>query len=222
MNTKQKKDKIADAILSYIIESNLKVNDKLPSEEELTARFKVSRVMIREGLQGLKFLGIIKSSTRGGTVIKGMDFPLLSRCLAFQFATSELPHRELIEARYAIEAGAIELICGKLSTRQHAKLRSVGSFIRNNDSEKEMKKELDSDCAFHRLILEYTGNAVLQSYSGLLDIFFYNSILQPLSIEPSKRVRREHTELADALNDGNLELARGLLKRHLFLKQEIK
>lgn len=62
-----KTDQSIDRILSYLIEHKLKLNDKLPSEEELTELFGVSRVSVREGLRGLKFLGLVESSTRGRT-----------------------------------------------------------------------------------------------------------------------------------------------------------
>ncbi len=84
----QKSEQMVDLILSHIIDNKLKPGDKLPSEEEMTMLFKASRVSIREGLRGLKFLGLLKSTTSRGTVIQEMDFSILTRCLGFKLQSA--------------------------------------------------------------------------------------------------------------------------------------
>ena len=107
-----KSEQIVDHLLSYIIEEKLSPGEKLPSEEELCCRFHVSRVSVREGLRGLKFLGLVESAPRRGTTLKEMDFAMLTRALGFQIAVSPVSKQQLLEARLAVELGALELICG--------------------------------------------------------------------------------------------------------------
>ena len=68
MKTKNasKTEQVVDEILSYIIDHKLTLHDKLPSEEEMTELFGVSRVCVREALRGLKFLGLVETGTRRG------------------------------------------------------------------------------------------------------------------------------------------------------------
>ena len=60
---------LADRLLQTAIESNMKIGDKLPGEVELADRFHVSRVSIREAINGLKFLGMLDAAPRRGTTM---------------------------------------------------------------------------------------------------------------------------------------------------------
>ena len=102
---KNKTEMVVNGILSRIIADKLGVGDRLPSEEELGEEFGVSRLCVREALRGLKFLGVLETGTRGGTRIRGVDFPLLNRVLGFQIAVSGLSYREVLDARVALELG---------------------------------------------------------------------------------------------------------------------
>lgn len=120
-------DSIAERIFHFIRENHLSAGDKLPTEKELAAMFGTSRVVVREGLQGLKFLGILESSTRGGTIIREVNFPLLSRSIQFQIAINSVDWNQLTDARLAIELGVLDTLCGKLSQEQLHALRKAQS-----------------------------------------------------------------------------------------------
>ena len=61
---------LADRLLQTAIESNMKIGDKLPGEVELADRFHVSRVSIREAINGLKFLGMLDAAPRRDSSVK--------------------------------------------------------------------------------------------------------------------------------------------------------
>lgn len=209
-----KSEQIVDLILSYIINNELKPGDKLPSEEEMTALFKVSRVSIREGLRGLKFLGLLKSTTSRGTVVQEMDFSILARCLGFQIAVSDVSYRQLLEARLAIETAALELICGKLKPYQIKCLRKMADCKRRNNSREEILRDYRADQEFHQYLLQCSGNTVLIAFARLLQIFFSHIIDDKAS--SSDIATAYHEMLIDALANNNLELARGIMREHLF------
>ena len=52
--------KIADAIMEYIKENDLKTGDRIPSERELAQEFNTSRNSVREALRVLENNGIIE------------------------------------------------------------------------------------------------------------------------------------------------------------------
>lgn len=208
-----KSEQMVDLILSYIIANRLKPGDKLPSEEELTRLFRVSRVSIREGLRGLKFLGLLKSTTSRGTTVQEMDFAILSRCLGFQIALSDFSYRQLLEARLAIEISALELVCGKLSAHQLRELRNLADSSRKNDSPEEFERDYRIDRDFHQCLLRCSGNSVLIAFSRLLQIFFSHIVDE--SLANSDAAAHDHDQLIDALEASNLELARGIMRKHL-------
>lgn len=207
-----KTDQIIELLLSYIIANKLKSGDKLPSEEELADRFNVSRVSIREGLRGLKFLGFARSYPRRGTIIQEMDFTLLGRAIGFQIAASDFTYRQLLEARLSIELGALDVIVGKLTPNDIAELKKVADCSRYSDDPTEIEYNLSRDCEFHRRLLAIGGNSILLVFSNLLQTFFAARITAP---ESSQQATRDHMQLIEALECGNLELARGIMRKHL-------
>ncbi len=204
MKNSSKTEQIVDAILSYIIDHKLTLNDKLPSEEEMTVLFGVSRVCVREALRGLKFLGLVETGTRRGTRIRQVNFALLSRILGFQIAVSDLSYYQLLEARLAIELNALDIAAGKITREQLKELRGLAP--------EEIERNYQRDCEFHRALLAVSGNELLCSFSRLLEIFFNRS---RASCAMSQAAAAEHQGILDALETHNLELARGIMRNHL-------
>lgn len=205
---------VVDSILSYIITNHLGYGDKLPSEGELSRRLGVSRVSVREGLRGLKFLGLLKSTTSRGTELCEMDFGILTRCLGFQIAVDDVSFQQLLEARLAIETSALELICGKLTEEQFSELEQLVDCTRRDDSAEETARDFQTDQSFHRALLKASGNQVLISFASLLSIFFSRTFPKP-EAEKSIVASNEHRMLLEALGNSNLDLARGIMKQHL-------
>jgi len=211
-DNKDKTQTVVNKIMSYMVEKNLKVNDKLPSEEEMTECFNVSRVCVREALRGLKFLGLVEAGTRGGTRIKQMDFTVLAQALGFQIAISDVSYYKLLEARLSIELGVLEIISKKITPLQITQLRSVADCARYDNSITEIERNYQRDCEFHRLLLTISDNEMLISFSRLLEIFFTR---RTSSCEASQAAAIDHKNIIDALEQHNLELARGIMRSHL-------
>lgn len=205
---------VVDSILSYIITNHLRCGDKLPSELELSRRIGVSRVSVREGLHGLKFLGLLKSTTSRGTELCEMDFGILTRCLGFQIAVDDVSFQQLLEARLAIETSALELICGKLTEEQFCELEQLVDCTRRDESAEEITRDFQTDQSFHRALLKASGNQVLMSFVSLLAIFFSRPV-STTGPTASNVDSAEHRMLLEALRNNNLDLARGIMKQHL-------
>ena len=214
---KSKNKQVVNAILDHIVEHDLRIGDKLPSEEELSEMLGVSRLCVRDALQGLKFLGILESGTRRGTTLSQVNFSMLSRLLAFQIAISRQSLRGLVEARLGIELACADLICGKITPKHYEELKSI---ILVDDNEGVTAQEwTQRDFQFHYGLMKTAGNEILLTFSQLLDIFF-RRYAEIAGFDGQQFVQKQplyhsHIEILDALHKGNLELARGLLREHL-------
>ena len=62
-------DKIMIEIKSSLIQGDLKLGDKLPSERELTEKYGVSRGAVREAVKMLVALGVVEIKRGDGTYI---------------------------------------------------------------------------------------------------------------------------------------------------------
>ena len=73
--------------------------------------------------------------------------------------------------------------------------------------------------SFHQELLRLSGNEILLSFSQLMEIFFFKYIekLPKHKDDLAKSITgdSEHIAILEALRDGNTELARGMLKKHL-------
>src|SRR5260221_6761328 len=90
---------VAERIRQYILDNDLKPGDRLPTEQELSERFGVSRVSTREATRALGFLGIIDAAPRRGLVVGQIDMKRLSSYLGFHLAISNFPLGPLLDAR---------------------------------------------------------------------------------------------------------------------------
>jgi len=213
---KKKGELAQDLLLDFILESGLHPGDRLPSEEDLAVRFGVSRVSVREALLGLRFLGLLTAAPRRGTRLAEVDFSRLRRFLEFHLAITSAPGPELIEARLAIELGALELLCGRLLDDRYHHLRQVAeSCAMSDDSPAEGDRLRLQDAAFHRSLLEACGNSALKVFSRVLEAFFKSLRDPTATAEVSRRIVNDHLQIVDALHDNNIDLARGLMRRHL-------
>lgn len=218
MNRKESKtERTINAILTYIINNRLGIGDKLPSEDELVSILGVSRLCVREALLGLKFLGVLRSHTRGGTHLHKVDFKILNRVIGFQISLLDYSFKQLLEARLTIELGALDMLAGKLSAEQLQHLKKLS--ITSEDDEEDLCTRARNDCRFHQELLSLCGNEILLSFSQLLEIFFFKYLEKTMptikKAHSSLTGDSEHFALLEALESGNTELARGLLKKHL-------
>src|SRR5262249_58487780 len=105
----------AERIKQYIIDHKLKPGDRLPTEQELSDRFGVSRVSTREATKALGFLGIIDAAPRRGLVVGQVDMKRVTNYLGFHLAISDFPHQQLLDARAVIETGGLAFVMRQMA-----------------------------------------------------------------------------------------------------------
>lgn len=207
---------LADQLLQMAIDGNMKIGDKLPGEIELAEKFQVSRVSIREAINGLKFLGILDAAPRRGTTIAALDYRRLVKYIGFQMAFSSMSEAELFEARLALETGMLELVAKRMTDATWMELRELAEACRRASDEPEaVAASIEADMRFHRRLLELSGNGMLQAFVKLIEVFFLSSNRPPANRRDQENAAEVHLMIVEALHDHNVELARGLMQKHL-------
>lgn len=209
-------EQTARQLLDYAMKEGLKFGDKLPNEEQLAERFMVSRVSLREAVNGLKFLGLLDSAPRRGTTIAPMDFNRLAQYVGFHMTFSPMSEEELLEARLIIEEGQLQLVARNLTEEAYSELTILARQCqRDQDTAEEIQRTMKADLDFHRALLRVGGNHALIAFSKLLEAFFIRLEKHPGTVADSHRTAEEHLMLVNALRENNLEFARGIIKKHL-------
>jgi DNA-binding FadR family transcriptional regulator len=210
---------VAERIRQYILDNKLKPGDRLPTEQELSDRFGVSRVSTREATRALGFLGIIDAAPRRGLVVGKVDMGRVSSYLGFHLAISDFPLGELLDARILIETGVLPHVMRQMEKDPalHGKLTEMANAVRRATT---VDARVAADAAFHRALLDASGIHPLLAFHDLLALFF-NRFRRSLSKGDWEMGMKQHQQLLDVLRDGDLKKACDILTSHLEFHQKL-
>lgn len=195
---------IAQAIREAIVNGDMIVDERLPSEAELAEQFEVSRPTVREALKRLAAQSLIRTQRGafGGAFVNRLSY---EEAYGQQITTATLllsmnavSFDVACEARYALERACTPLACARRSPDHLATMRAET----HRQSQPGLSDEgfCASDVTFHRALVDAAGNPVLSyQLAGAVEA------MQPLMnmITFTARSREEivhlHTRIADAI-----------------------
>ena len=96
-------DRVYREILGFVMAGELREGDKLPTEQELAARFAASRPTIREALSRLRADGITSTRRGSGTFVKRRPDPDVPRFTPLETLSDV---QRCFDFRIVVESGA--------------------------------------------------------------------------------------------------------------------
>jgi len=219
MDHNQMYEKITSEIMGAIFRGDLKPNDKLQSENELSKSFGVSRVTIREALLSLKHHGVIevRQGAKGGAYIKKMDIDEVALQIEKLLGMSNLTIEQVSDVRSILEGEIITRLIDPNDNddfikRMEETIVEAELHLKNGDSE----KRLQSNIEFHSIISEMTKNALIMMMHkialNMLHRFFKHI---EGTEEMARQTIRQHREITAALKAGDFMLASVLSREHI-------
>ena len=195
------------AQLRELIESGqLQVDDRLPSEAELSRRFGVSRPIVREALGSLHALGLTESRPGRGTFVAS-NFARATLTFG-QYSSSDLN-----EVRRCLEVPAAGLAAERRRPQGLAALRRV---LEEHDRTTTVEDAVRYDALLHCEIGRVSGNPLFARLIGNV-----REILQEQSLAVSalrgrgREAAREHHAIVAAIADGDRAAAEAAMSAHL-------
>lgn len=147
--------KIADAIVQYIKDNELKNGDKIPSERVLAQEFNTSRNSVREALRVLERDHIIEVKMGKGAFITSEETEA-----SFYLKLWKVNYIELLEIKCILELHIIEQLCGSLSEIQRQELEEP---LLRMEQGAEMGIFLQKeDFIFHSRMRKFSGNSTME------------------------------------------------------------
>ncbi|MCW2240217.1 FadR/GntR family transcriptional regulator [Azospirillum canadense] len=156
---------IAESIRAAIMDGRLKVDERLPTEDELAQRFQVSRPTVREALKRLAAQHLIRSR-RGPTGGNFVASPApeeaaqsLANATTLMVAVGDISLDDMATARLELET-----VCCRLAAqhRTDAQLEAMRREVeRQRDPALTDEEFCASDVRFHRALVDAAGNALL-------------------------------------------------------------
>lgn len=188
-------ESVEQSIIRYIQKENLEPGDALPKEEELAAGLNVSRNIIREGLSGLKAIGLIESRKRRGMILRRPNAFEGVRKLAKERYFSNEECSQFMQIRAIMELGMVNLIWENRTPAVLKELRGLAG-------EPGKAPTIEEEIAFHRKLFGIGGNFVADQFLKILATAF--EPLKP-STEEEWKGTPTHSDICDALENGTKE-----------------
>jgi GntR family transcriptional repressor for pyruvate dehydrogenase complex len=218
-------DMVSDAIIQYITEKKLEPGQKIPTEKALSELLGIGRTSVREGLRKLEALGLLESIQGNGVFIKEItldsffglhvSFPLTP---FLKLTKDELI--DLLVVRSMIESSSCNMAVHAMTGKDTEELKKLVAAMERSIS--DPNQYMNYDLAFHKKIVEYSGNSILPKIFNLTQDLIWQqygiSIRHPAALQ---RATKSHKDIVAAILKKNTSSAVSMLKKHLLDVQEM-
>ncbi len=189
------------AMIRHGITSGRYIPGQRLSERELAARYGVSRTPIREAFRPLIQEGLVAYEPHCGYRI----MPL-----------SEERARQIMVVREFLEGLAARLAAARDGQGTARELRKTLQEARRAYSGGQLSDLISANQGFHRILVEKSGNAVLEhlyrTLQGYIGLMMSVSLSWPR--RPTQTIR-EHEDILRALKTGSPEISERAVRRHV-------
>lgn len=201
---------LADRVYQILREDIL--TNRLPpdtplQEGDLAKALEVSRGPVREALRRLDAEGLVSVIPRRGAIV------------------SSLSREEFLDAyrvREALEVLAIRLAIPRLEAKDLAELELVHQEMRQMAASEDVDSFFSANDAFHKIIVDRSGNRILQNIFYTLVDQMRRYHLSSLALRGGlSRSCEEHEQILNAIKADQIEQAVALLREHIRVPQQI-
>jgi DNA-binding FadR family transcriptional regulator len=207
-------ESVAREIVHDIANRRLPPGTRLPPESEALARYGVSRGSLREALRTLEDLGLVtvRPGPLGGPVVSRLTPANFALTSTFYYHVLGVTLRELAEARMALEPMTARMTAERRDPELIARLRG---FLERSDNTND-PAWIDEALAFHEELVSNSGNPILDLQVRALQMLYAERVRPETVAEPDReRTINYHTAIAQAIIEGDGEVAEQLTREHL-------
>jgi GntR family transcriptional repressor for pyruvate dehydrogenase complex len=211
-------------LIGEIVSGQIEPGEWLPRETDIAERFDVSRGVSREVIRGLEERGLITVRHGRGAQVAPIqrwdmfDVDVLAAHLAGPQRAEVL--REYLECRRLLEIEASAIAAERAQAddleRIDAALERLREAAGSPPGVGAEAQFHEADLAFHRSIIDATGNAALSGLVERIHAALFEA-RYPLA-RPAYRLERampEHERIAEAIHEGSPDAARKAMRDHL-------
>ena len=208
-------DIVHDSIRRSIISGEYETGERLPGENTLSARFDVSRPVVRAALKRLRDERLISSRQGSGSYVNAPTEP---KVLAFQPLETIADLQRCYEFRLTFEPEAAALAAQRHSEENLAEIGTLLQVMR--DATERRSHREDADFGFHLAITRAANNQYFEtSMRALRDHIAVGMKFHGLSLKSLSggldHVLKEHAAIFGAITGKDPDAARAAMKAHV-------
>jgi len=205
-----------ETIRELIVSGEWGPGTRLPREADLAAQLGLSRNSLREAVRALSLARVLEVRQGDGTYVSSLEASELLEPTSL--ATNLLQGRtvlELFEVRRMLEPEAAALAALRADDETKSALRhELDRMYAAGDRADEL---VEADAAFHDVLGDAPGNAVLRSLLRSLSTRtvrarLWHGMADRMALD---KARAEHTNIYDAIVAGDADLARAAALLHI-------
>ncbi|HHV64246.1 MAG TPA: FadR family transcriptional regulator [Peptococcaceae bacterium] len=218
IKTRKKYEEIVDQIKQHIEEGYLLPGEKLPSERELVARFKVSRASIREAFSALEMMGLIEVRTGEGSYVRAKPEPTNNNFTIIH-PIDKATFLDFLEVRKMLEVEAVGYAAKRVTKDDLQQLEEeLNGMMQNINNPGTTWERLNY--SFHFDIAKATNNQLAVNLMDQIASYLENQvrIFSPLPYVEEytpEILHQEHLDIYYALKERNANKARESMYNHL-------
>jgi len=210
-------------IEEHIEANHLQPGDRLPSDRDLAAALEVSRPLVRQALKALESLGRVSAQQGSGTYVQDAGHRVAVRELTRGISLDRDLLDHTLPARIAIETEVLRAAFARRTPEMLASLRQA-----LDDRERELPGDASEaaeaveasgaglDLGFEAALGRACGNEVLRRLQALVhDVWLQAQIAAGAPPDDPAALHRDHREIFDAFERGDLQAAVERLAAHL-------
>jgi GntR family transcriptional repressor for pyruvate dehydrogenase complex len=211
-------DQVYGQLQRLIQRGEYPINSRLPSEQELSQRFGVSRPIIRQALRRLSLEGVVESRKGSGTIVRIGQSTLQS---GFPSLNSVADVQQFYEFRIDIESRAAALASVRHTIEQLQEIETAVDASGQAIKAGNLRVAADLNFSFHRAIAKASGNRFHQTAVELLPNAIghvgYEFRIGTSDEEHgrSRVILAEHIEILEAIRARDPDRASALMKEHI-------
>ncbi len=207
-------EEIVKRIISVINDLGMKPGDKLPTEREFVATFRVGRSSVREAIKILNAIGVVRVVVGAGMFVGNGNLSLLAKPLSLGFLRGGRGTAELIEARRLLEVELAGLAAERASAEEVASMKD--RLAEMHAHQEDIERYTESDVRFHLAVARGAHNEVLLDLLETLQHIIRHWIVKSIEeLEGKPSSTHEHVPIYDAIRARDPVQARAAMNEHL-------
>lgn len=193
------REDVRDHLMEEILSGRLAPGDRLV-ETRIAQVFGVSQAPVREALRDLELFGFIVSSPFRGAIVR-------------QVSTEEMA--QIYPIRAVLEGLAARAAASRMAPGTLKRLDKYLDAMRRAAARNDTRAAVDADFAFHLVIVEASGNALLKQFWERMRLATTTFLTVSRSHHSLAEIAERHRAVIEALRSGDADAAEAVMRRHI-------